>query len=90
MLLSRHLTRLVLDGWVWLETGRRLTPDSGRGLEGRLVQVADRFMYQAFEADGLPSALWVIHLDPRGASSVVRRCKQAGTCARGGVGHVGR
>ena len=41
------------------------------------MQVADRFMYQAFEADGLPSVLWVIELKPHGASSVVRRCKQA-------------
>ncbi len=41
------------------------------------LQVAERFVYQAFEADELPSVLWVIQLDPRGATSVVHRCKQA-------------
>jgi hypothetical protein len=41
------------------------------------VQVADRFMYHAFEKDGHSSVLWVVLLDPRGASSVVHRCKQA-------------
>jgi hypothetical protein len=40
--------------------------------------VADRFLYQAFE-EGLPSVLWVIQLDPRGASNIVYRCKQART-----------
>ena len=39
-------------------------------------QVADRFMYQAFE-EGLPSVLWVVQLDPRGATSIAHRCKQA-------------
>ena len=39
-------------------------------------QVAARFGYRAFE-EGLPSVLWVIQLDPRGASDVVHRCKQA-------------
>ena len=39
--------------------------------------MAERFLYQAFEADGLPSVLWVVQLDPRGASSIVHRCKQA-------------
>jgi hypothetical protein len=43
---------------------------------GGALQVADRFLYQAFE-EGLPSVLWVIQLDPRGASSLVHRCKQA-------------
>jgi hypothetical protein len=41
------------------------------------LQVADRFMYKAFEAAGLPSVLWVVQLDPRGASSIAHRCKQA-------------
>ncbi len=44
--------------------------------------MADRFMYQAFEAEGLPSVLWVVVLDPRGASSVVHRCKQVGVRVR--------
>ncbi len=48
--------------------------------------MADRFMYQAFEAEGLPSVLWVVELDPRGASSVVHRCKQVGGGGRAGVG----
>ncbi len=37
--------------------------------------MADRFMYAAFE-EGLPSVLWVVQLDPRGASSLAHRCKQ--------------
>ena len=48
----------------------------GGGLWGGGVQVADRFLYQAFE-EGLPAALWVVQLDSRGASSLVHRCKQA-------------
>ena len=39
-------------------------------------QVAARFGYRAFE-EGLPAVLWVVQLDPRGASDVVHRCKQA-------------
>jgi hypothetical protein len=49
----------------------------GWGWIGSWLQVAERFVYQAFENDGLPSVLWVVQLDPRGATSVVYRCKQA-------------
>jgi hypothetical protein len=34
-------------------------------------------MYEAFEAEGLPSVLWIVQLDPRGESSIVHHCKQA-------------
>ena len=35
-------------------------------------------MYRAFIANNtLPSVLWIVHLDPRGASSIIYRCKQA-------------
>ncbi len=52
--------------------------------------MADRFLYKAFE-EKLPSVLWVVQLDPRGASSLVHRCKQARThphpqCEWGGAG----
>ncbi len=47
-------------------------------------------MYQAFEAEGLPSVLWVVQLDPRGASSVVHRCKQVQGRGLGGKGGEGR
>ena len=35
-------------------------------------QVAARFGYRAFE-EGLPAVLWVVQLDPRGASDGVLR-----------------
>ncbi len=47
--------------------------------------MADRYMKQAFEADDLPSVLWVVQLDPRGASSVIHRCKQARPTEKGWV-----
>ena len=34
-----------------------------------------RFLYAAFDA-GVPPVQWVIRLDPRGAKSIVYRCKQ--------------
>ena len=38
-------------------------------------QVAQQFMYRAFE-QGYPAVLWLIRLDPRGAADIVYRCKQ--------------
>ena len=39
------------------------------------MQVADNFLYRAFQA-GRSCVLWVIELDPRGAKELVYRCKQ--------------
>jgi hypothetical protein len=40
------------------------------------VQVADNFLYRAFET-GKGCVLWIIEVDPRGAKELVYRCKQA-------------
>ena len=54
-----------------------------------MVQVADRFLYQAFE-EGLPAALWVVQLDPRGLMVLHVNRKLCAICAAPAEAIVGR